>query len=835
MLIDAILPDLKACLQTQPIVMVQAPPGAGKSTVVPLALLDENWLNGRRILMLEPRRLAARAIAGRMADLLGEPLGERVGYRVRFEHRVGPRSRVEVLTEGILTRRLQHDPILEGVGLVIFDEFHERSLDADLALALCRDVQATVRPDLRLLIMSATLDDPSVRAALSEAPLLRLEGAMFPVTMRYVDRESRAPLHEQATQAVLRAAGEHAGDILVFLPGAAEIHRTQAALAAQQLDLVICPLYGDLPLAAQQTAITPDRAGRRKVVLATSIAETSLTIEGVRVVIDTGFARVPRFDPRTGLTRLETVRVSRDSADQRAGRAGRLAPGVCYRLWTEQTQRRLKPAREPEILEADLAAVRLEMAQWGAHSADALPWITSPPAGALAQATALLKMLGALDASDPPRITDRGRRLLEWGTHPRLAHLLDEAAQLGDVEASLAADIAALLEERDPLPEESSADFTLRLEALRHWRASPTGRAPAQADVRALGRIEQLAARWRRMLKTTIDNSIPAPVAVGHLIALAYPDRIAQRRGDAAGRYKLALGRAARLPEHDPMHTHEWLAVAQVDSGQQAEGRIFLAAPLEVRDVMPLATEHDVVGWDGRQGVLIAQRERRIGALAIETRPLPQPPPAERLRTLCDVVRQEGLSVLNWTEAAQQWRARAQSLHIWRGAPWPDFSDSALLAQVEAWLGAWLGDVTRREDFGRLDVLAALQQWMPASLRPQLDALAPERIAIPSGSRIRLRYALDGSPPVLAARIQELFGLQDTPTVNDGQMKVLVHLLSPAQRPVQVTQDLHSFWRNTYPHVRKELRGRYPKHAWPEDPFHLPAKRGAGHAGSKAS
>lgn len=817
MLIEQALPELKAALRARPIVLLCAPPGAGKSTVAPLALLAEDWLQGRRILMLEPRRLAARAVAVRMAHLLGEAPGQTVGYRVRFENRITARTRLEVLTEGILTRRLQHDPALEGVGLVIFDEFHERNLHSDLALALCRDAQAVLRPDLRLLIMSATLNEPALQAALGDAPLVRVDGRQFPVQVRHAERDLPAPLAEPVAQAVSRAAAEQPGDILVFLPGAREIRAAQAAIARQQPDLLICPLYGDLPLDAQQAAIVPDSAGRRKVVLATAIAETSLTIEGVRAVIDCGFARVPRFDPRTGLTRLDTIRVTLDSADQRAGRAGRLGPGACYRLWTEQTHRQLNPSRAPEILEADLAALRLEMAQWGARTADALPWITPPPAGALAQATALLQMLGALDPDDPGRITPRGRRMLAWGVHPRLAHLLTEAEQAGGAQAALAADIAALIEARDPLSAEAGADMTLRVEALRRWRNAGAS-TNQQADGARLAGIAQLAAQWRAMMRAPVDNTPPDPCEVGRMIALAYPDRIAQRRNQGSRRYKLAPGRGVQLAEHDPLAAHEWLAVAHADAGQGGEGRIYLAAPLRAEDLQPYVVERDVVGWNARQGALVAQREQRVGELTLATRPLPQPSLAQRVAVLCDAIRREGLDLLGWTEAARQWQARVQSLHLWRGDPWPDVSDVALLANLEAWVGPWLDGVTRRADLARLDALAMLQSWLPAPLRAQLDALAPERLAVPSGSRIRLRYAMDGSPPVLAVKIQEMFGLEDTPTVNGGQVKVLAHLLSPAQRPIQVTQDLRSFWRNTYPMIRKELRGRYPKHAWPEDP-----------------
>lgn len=806
------LPDLKKALAHHPTVILQAPPGAGKSTVLPLELLNEPWLAGRKILMLEPRRLAARAVAARMAALLGEEVGQTVGYRVRFENRVGRQTRLEVLTEGILTRRLQHDPSLEGVGLVIFDEFHERSLQADLGLALTREVQGALREDLRLLVMSATLDGESLSRALGDVPLVSAQGRQYPVELHYLARDPQGHLTATAAGAVARALERHEGDVLVFLPGVGEILRSEKLLKERHPELRVLTLYGDLPLSAQQEAILPDPAGRRKVVLATSVAETSLTIEGVRVVVDSGFSRLPRFDAHSGLTRLETVRVTRDSTDQRAGRAGRLGPGVCYRLWSPATQATLLPQRRPEILEADLASLVLELAQWGVRDVYALNWVTPPPAGAVRQARALLEELGALQGGT---LTERGRQMLEWPTHPRLAHLLIESQRLG-LEA-LAADVAALLEERDPLPRESGADLTLRVVALRNWRAR---RGDLHgADPGALARIERLSQQWRGRLGVHALDEVPDPYAIGLLLALAYPDRVARMRTGEPQRYRLSGGRGVRLADDDPLQGQPWLAAAHLDAGSE-EGRVFLAAPVRPEDLEPYARSVEVVGWDARAGVLLAQRERRIGEVALWVEPLEQIPGEERLRVLCQVVRSEGLDVLPWTENLRQWQARVLSLRAWRPEEaWPDISDGHLLETLEDWLGPWLGAVSKQEDFSRLDLEGILAGFLPWPLSTRLDELAPTRLTVPSGSSIKLRYSPDGSPPVLAVRIQEMFGLADTPRVNEGRTPVLLHLLSPGYRPVQVTQDLKSFWANTYPEIRKELRGRYNKHPWPEDPW----------------
>lgn len=816
------LPALKRALHDHNTVVLQAPPGAGKSTVLPLELLDEPWFHGRRMVMLEPRRLAARTVASRMAHLRNEPLGHTVGYRVRFDNKVSRHTRLEVVTEGILTRRLQGDPILDGVGLVIFDEFHERSLDADLALALCREVQSALRDDLRIFIMSATLDGDALSSALGGPPIITAQGRQYPVDICYMMRDPDGRLPEVMADAVTRAIAENSGDVLAFLPGVADIQRAQALIEDRHSDVLVRPLYGELPLDAQQAAIVPDALGRRKVVLATSIAETSLTIEGVRVVIDSGYSRVPRFDARTGLTRLETLRVTRDSADQRAGRAGRLGPGVCYRLWSEQTQSRLIAARKPEILEADLAPMQLELAQWGVRDANELKWITPPPASALRHAKELLEELGALRDS---QLTERGRRMLDWPTHPRLAHMLIESQMQSRNAATpaLASDVAALLDERDPLPREAGADLTLRVEALRHWQR--TKGSLHGANTRALAQIDRIAQQWRQRLNVREDNAHPDPFEIGWLLAQAYPDRIAQGRDARAGQYKLANGRGVRLVEGDPMQHEAWLVVAHLDAGAGSEGRVFLAAPLHEDDLLPMAIERDVVGWDGKQGALMAKRERRVGELVLDSKPIASMPAGQRAQVLCGVIRAEGLALLNWTESARQWQARVNSLHVWRGGEWPAVDDESLLANLEEWLAPHLDKVNKREDFARLDVASLLNSLLTHKQQMQLRDFAPTQIDVPSGSHIRLEYVVDGAAPVLAVKLQEMFGLADTPTVNEGRNKVMLHLLSPAQRPIQVTQDLRSFWANTYPIVRKELRGRYNKHPWPEDPWNAPPTR----------
>ena len=812
-----LIPDLKRVLQQTSTAIVEAPPGAGKSTVLPLELLLEPWLQDQKIIMLQPRRLAAKAVAARMADLLGERVGETVGYRVRFDTQVSRRTRIEVVTEGILTRMLQQDPELSGVGLVIFDEFHERSLQADLALALSREVQQVLREDLKLLIMSATLDGDALSRLLEGAPVLRSAGRSYPIELRYLPRDLEGPLPGIMAGVVSRALEEQTGDVLVFLPGSWEIQRTLSLLQERHPQLSLHALYGELPQAEQQAALLPDPQGRRKVVLATTIAETSLTIEGIRVVVDSGLTRIPRFDPRTGLSRLETVRVTRDAADQRAGRAGRLGPGVCYRMWSEMTHHQLQASRLPEIMEADLAPLLLDLAQWGVKDPASLSWLTLPPAAALRQAREVLTGLGALLDGN---ITPRGKALLRYPTHPRLAHLLLEAEATG--QGALAADVAALLEERDPLPRDSGVDLSLRVEALRRWRA----KQGTEGDLAALKRIERLASQWRRLLKVQEENRLPSHETLGLMLAWAYPERVAKLREGEHLRYRLAGGKGVRLKEHDPLQGEPWLAVAHLDSGTD-EGRIFLASPLNIQDLKSDFKTGEVVSWDARAGTLIARQETRYLELVVDSTRITSIPEEQRVQVLCQALRSEGLGLLPWNETTLQWQARVQSLHLWRpGEDWPEVSDQALLDTLETWLAPFLQNVRKREDFQKLDLSSLLMGLLPWDLASRLDDLAPSALEVPSGFKVKLQYFADGSTPVLAVKLQEMFGLLDTPAVNGGRTPVLLHLLSPARRPVQVTQDLKSFWQNTYPEVRKELRIRYPKHPWPEDPWTATATRG---------
>ncbi len=813
-----ILSEVKQTLSLHATVIVQAPPGSGKSTVLPLHLLNEPWLNGQKVIMLQPRRLAARAVAGRLAAQLNEPIGKQVGYRVRFESKVSKATKLEVITEGILTRMIQQDNDLEGVGLIIFDEFHERSLHADLALALCREIQQVLREDLKILIMSATLDGEELSNRLDNAPVIESEGRQHPVQVVYHPHDQDLPLPQRVVRAIRKAFREHSGDILTFLPGMGEIKRTQQLLESEEIEATLYPLYGDLPAEDQQAALLPDKAGRRKIILATSIAETSLTIEGIKVVIDSGLSRVSRFDPRSGLSRLETVFVTQDAADQRAGRAGRLGPGVCYRLWNQGAHHHLLAHRVPEILEADLAPIVLELAQWGVSDITAFSWLTPPPTGTVNQARFLLEQLDALAEG---RITAKGKEMLRLPAHPRIAHLLLEGQQSGL--SPLATDLAALLEEQDPLPRESGADLGLRAEILRKWRS---GRHVA-ADTSRLQRIERLANAWRQTLRTPIENTPPSPYNIGKLLAAAYPERIAQQTEANGELYRLINGRPARLPQHDPLGYATWLAVAQLDAGT-AEAKIFVAAPIHIEDLKPRMHQQESVHWDSRKGSLVARSETRLGQLLVESTPLQHISDEARISILCNAIREEGIELLPWTDAHKSWQARVMSLRTWRpDEAWPDVSNANLLATLEDWLGPYLSGIKKRDDFKKLDIGSYLYGLLSWPLPQKLDELAPVSIEVPSGSQIRPHYFEDGSAPVLAVRLQEMFGLLNTPTINEGRTMVLLHLLSPGYKPVQVTQDLRSFWENTYPEVRKELRVRYQKHSWPEDPWTAEAVRGA--------
>ncbi|WP_264663910.1 ATP-dependent helicase HrpB [Azospirillum fermentarium] len=826
--IDNILPSLAFALEERGMAVLQAPPGAGKTTKVPLALLDAPWLAGRKIIVLEPRRLAARAAARRMAAMLGEEVGGTVGYRVRLDTRVGPKTRIEVVTDGLFLRQLQEDPEIPGIGAVLFDEFHERGIDSDLALALCLESRGALRDDLRLVVMSATLDGAPVARLLGDAPTVTSEGRAYPVENRHLDAPpAGGRIDDAVVGAVRRALAEESGSLLVFLPGAGEIRRVQTALdGSVGPGVEIAPLYGDLTAEAQDRAISPARPGVRKVVLATSIAETSLTIEGIRVVVDSGLMRVPRFDPRSGMTRLVTVKVSQASAEQRRGRAGRLEPGVCYRLWPEAAHRALAPFTAPEILDTDLAPLALELAAWGAGDPAGLAWLDPPPAAALAQARELLNELGALDAAGG--ITPHGRRMAAFGVHPRLAHMMLKAKEMGL--GGLACQVAALLGERDILraqPGFQDSDLRLRVEVLRGLERGQKGVGAGRGLSVERGGAQQaskLARQWQRQLRVPGDEG--AVGSTGLVVALAYPDRIARRRGGGGGaggqaaQYRLSNGRGAFFAAPEPLSAEDWLAVADLD-GAAREARIFLAAPVtqaEIEDLFADAVRTETeVAWDAREQLVQARRRRMLFALTLKEERLQTPPPGTVAAAMAEGVRQMGLSCLPWTDGLRAWQARVSFLRRIEGEEWPDVSDAALLATLDDWLLPFLDGIGRRAHLERIDLASALRGLLPWAMQKRLDAEAPTHVEVPSGSRVPIAY--DGEEPVLAVRLQEMFGLAETPRIAGGRVPLLLHLLSPARRPVQVTRDLASFWANAYRAVKADLKGQYPKHYWPDNPL----------------
>ena len=871
--------DVNSALQTHHSLVITAPPGAGKSTLLPLTILSSLG-DGEKILMLEPRRLAARQIAERMAQILGETVGETVGYRVRFESKVSKRTRIEVLTEGILTRMLVDDATLDGVSIVIFDEFHERSINSDLALALTRQAQEIIRPDLKIVIMSATIDACGICAAL-KAPLIESEGRMFPVELHYADEDTDPrDIAAVAASTTIEAYKKHEGDILVFLPGQAEIERcfellsnsqhlttSGGALASARLlplararsapttsqpittttphHLTIHPLYGNLSPENQRRAIAPSAPGERKIVIATPIAETSITIEGVRVVIDSGLCRQVVFDARTGLSHLQTVRISMDMATQRMGRAGRVAEGVCYRLWTKASEHLMAEQRKPEIEEADLAPMVLDTAAFGESDAEALPWLTMPPRAGVFKAKELLMSLGAIDENG--NITPIGKRMAALPCHPRIARMIlattnlttstTQGVHLSQVHqqhlttstshhntTSLACDIAALLEEKDPLSETGGTDLTLRLSALRAARR--------KGQMGRWQRIAKIAAEYRRMAHTDEENCDPAPMEVGLLVAHAYPERIAHST-NSIGSYRLASGANVQLDATDQQSAHSWLAIASLHSAPGTTGRVFLAAPLDPEDLnAELVKEVDNISWDTKQGCVVMQREQRIGKLMLSEKPIHDADKEQVKSIVCEAMKKDGLTMMAWSEkAVEQVQRRVAQVAAWHPElALPDVSTEHLLSTAADWLPFYLEEGGRVkssvQELRKLNLAEIIWNLLPYEAQQEVDRLAPTHIEVPTGSRIRIDYRTGAEAPVLSVRLQECFGMERTPCVDDGKRPVLMELLSPGFKPVQLTQDLASFWQGTYFEVRKELRRRYPKHYWPENPLEAEAVRG---------
>jgi len=858
--VEIILPQLEMALADHGSAVLIAPPGSGKTTRVPLALQDAPWLGGKKILVLEPRRIAARLAANYMSGLLGETVGGTVGYQVRFDRKISAGTRIEIITEGLLTRRLQRDPELADVGLVIFDEFHERSLDLDLALGLCLDVISGLREDLRLLVMSATMDAGPVSRLLNDAPIITGEGRLYPVKVKHLpplpqfDSSRSDHLARTTTQAIQQVLADERGDMLVFLPGIGEINRVQRLLGHME-GVVVRPLHGSLKPVEQERAIKPDPAGKQRIILATTIAETSVTIEGITVVIDCGWKRVPRFNANSGLTGLDTVRISKASAAQRAGRAGRLASGTCYRLWNKGVDAGLKAFDLPEIRQADLASLVLELANWGVPDPAQLSWLDPPPESSFHQAKELLVRLGAIDPQG--LITNSGREMGKLPLHPRLARMVILSSEENKKEA---VDLAALLSERDLLPKSDSADVENRLHCLRRFRKQGIAVVRAmdghsggciQADrvsrqLSAMLKKNYRASRVKPLPDKTYQsnqvsaNQVPAnqvpdsgrhrnddnvdvsTLSIGGLLALAYPDRIAKRRTGKGRSYKLASGQGGRLREHDPLAAYEWLVVASQDV-RSRDGHIYLAAVIEIDEILelfdPEISETEEVVWDSNTQSVVSRLRTYLGGLIITEKRITNPSPEAIQKALMMGIREQGLNSLPWTKDARLLQTRIGCLGGWQpDANWPDLSDEALQNSLEAWLSPYLQGMKNIKGCNQLNLKKILLARLDYKQRRGLESKAPTHVQVPSGSKIKLQYQV-GKPPILAVRLQEMFGQDETPTVCHGKVRVLLHLLSPAGRPVQVTQDLRGFWDKIYFEVRKELKGRYPKHHWPEHPW----------------
>jgi ATP-dependent helicase HrpB len=809
--ITEVLPDILSVLQKHSRLVLEAPPGAGKTTQVPIALLQAEWRGDRKILMLEPRRVAARAAANFMAKQMGETVGETVGYRIRFENKISAKTKIEVVTEGILTRMIQDDPSLEEVAAILFDEFHERHLSADLGLALALDIQQSLREDLRIVLMSATLDGEKL-AQFLDAERITSAGRSYPVTTAHYPARREEALTFQIKRCIEEALQKHSGDVLVFLPGQKEIKQLEKALSSMESDTTaLIMLFGEMPIEKQSEALAPDKNAKRRIVLSTNIAESSVTLPGVRVVIDSGLSREPRFDPNSGFSRLEIVNISQASADQRAGRAGRVAEGWCYRLWP--ASQRLDAMRSSEISQTELSALCLELAAWGSSD---LRFVETPPTGTIAAAKELLQRLNALDKNQ--RITALGKKILGLGTHPRIAAML--LAANGGQEQALACDLAALVEARDPLIGERRDDWASRWQALADYRS---GRLPQNVNRSAIIAIDQASQQWRRRLRceSTSPKTVPAH-AHGDLLLHAFPERIARQHATDPRRYQMANGRMAKIWDDSPLFGEPWLAISECRFDSK-DSSILRAAPLdEIRlqkDFPDRFSEQDIVRWDVDARGLIARREKRFDQIILESKPAGRPDPVKAAQALCDAVGEMGLSALSWTENLMQWRERVRCLRLW--APeliLPDFSDEGLLSRREQWLKPAMQGKTRLDGLSEQELSEAIKSEVDWSLRQRIDQLAPTKILVPSGMERGIEYRHD-APPVLAVKLQELFGLADTPRICEGRVALTLHLLSPGGKPLQITQDLKGFWERTYPEVKKEMKGRYPRHPWPDDPW----------------
>lgn len=820
--VDQVMPDLLAALAVSGGAVLQAPPGSGKTSRVPLALLDSPVALAGSVIMLEPRRLAAVNAASWIAQSLGERVGRTIGYSIRFDRKVSAATRLEILTEGLLTRRLQSDPTLDGISVVIFDEFHERSLQADTALAFCLEVQKSIRPDLKLIVMSATLESEPVSRLMGGVPVIACEGVRYPVDIRYLG-EPRGDIVPATAEAVRRALAETSGDILVFLPGAAEIRRCYELLSGSgRQDLIVVQLYGDLPFVEQERAILP--ADRRKVVLSTNIAETSLTIEGVSVVVDSGLARRVQYDPATGLNRMQTIRVSAASAAQRAGRSGRLGPGVCYRLWSEAVQSSLLPYSQPEIRLVDLAPLVLELAHWGVSDASSLSWLDTPSSAAMSESRMLLRTLGAVDSSD--RITGIGKRMASLPLHPRLSRVLLDGEELGV--ALLACDLVALLSERDIFRRDtrrptSGCDYSDRLEALDEWRS--TRRAPDGVDVNACRQVDRVASSLRKSVAADRDRSPFSPEVVSHLLMRGFPDRIACRREEGSDRYLLANGTGARMGDASALHGQQFIVAIEVSGRPGGDGLIHGASAVTLAQIHRVFREQITVErvtvWDEEMGRVVTTKEERLGSLRLSSSSAPPDKEAASELLMQAIARSPDLNLLPWSAASRQFQSRVSYLaRICPDRGLPDLSNEAIAVSLSESLREAISGMVSAADLKRLDMLGLLQSRFTWEQLRMVDEGAPSHIHVPSGSRIRIDYS--GDQPFMAVKLQEMFGLADSPRLAWGRAPLLIHLLSPAQRPIQVTSDLRSFWETTYTQVKKELKGRYPKHPWPDDPWSAP-------------